>query len=179
MVPTLSYSDTEDDDVSSEDGCAQAPHQSSNDLKEMIDDLPKAEDEEPTCAVKVGASLVDEGTSIPSELPESTQIDEKNELSAMNDGVVVPKNENVAIPTKVASRSLRKRKKRDERVLAVPAKASRRANKSRAKMVCDPEYPAQQLEWADEEPLPAVVCFGIAAAAGTLAAMLCVYLSKL
>ncbi|KAE8990482.1 hypothetical protein PR003_g21797 [Phytophthora rubi] len=173
MVPTLSYSDTEDDDVSSEDGCTQNRHKSSHDLKQISDNLSAAEFEEPTNTAKADANVADEVTSVPPELPESPQVDKNYEASVLNDGT-----KSVAVPSKGVSRSLRKRKKREERVMTVPAKASRRANKSRAKPICDP---VQQLllgqEWENEEPLPAVVCFGIAAAAGTLAAMLCVYLN--
>ncbi|KAG6615145.1 uncharacterized protein IUM83_16889 [Phytophthora cinnamomi] len=181
MVPTLSYSDTEDDDVWSEDGCAESRQKYSHGLKEISNNLSAANCEEPTNTIVVDANLADEATLTPPDLSESTLVDKKDEVLVLNDGAVVQKNENMVVPNKVMSRSLRKRKKREERIIAEPAKASRRAIKSRAKPISDPEHPINQAmlgqEWVNEEPLPTVVCFGIAAAAGTLAAMLCVYLN--
>ncbi|GMF21762.1 unnamed protein product [Phytophthora lilii] len=176
MVPTFSYSDTEDDDFSSEDGSAHSRPQSFHDLNDIPDNLSAADFEKLTDANSTNNTLKHEDTTIepPPELQESSKKDNilvKEAVDVANKDVTLP-------PTKMTSRSLRKRKKREEKVTAPPAETTRRTNKSRSKSVCVPDLVNDAVlsqEYELEEPLPALVCITIAAAAGTLAAVLCVF----
>ncbi|KAG3103868.1 hypothetical protein PI125_g13726 [Phytophthora idaei] len=125
MVPTLSYSDTEDDDASSEDGSARL--QSPQDLNDNL-----------------SAEILETPTS-------------KNYGDLVLDVAAVAKKESAAPPAKM---SLRKRKKREEKATEVPVKSAR----SRHAEFLDEQLLSDE-EWEDDEPLPTVVCFGIAAAA--------------
>ncbi|KAG2786740.1 hypothetical protein PC129_g15574 [Phytophthora cactorum] len=135
MVPTLSYSDTEDDDASSEDGSArlQSPQALNDNLSAEILETPT----------------------------------NKNYGDLVLDVAAVAKKESAAPSAKM---SLHKRKKREEKATEVPVKSAR----SRHAEFLDEQLLSDE-EWEDDEPLPTVVCFGIAVAAGTLAALLCVF----
>ncbi|KAG7375976.1 hypothetical protein PHYPSEUDO_014768 [Phytophthora pseudosyringae] len=169
VAPTLSYSDTEDDDVSSEDGSARSRLQSPNNLNDIPNNL--SDFEKPTNTNPTMSAKDNEPSASAPELPIPKQNDKNQDVFDL-------KTENTTLPAKVSSRALHERKKREEKAMAVPAKTTRRAG-SRSKPFRESELEEEQLvgskEWAEEEPLPAVVCVGIAAAAGTLAAVLCVF----
>ncbi|ETO63326.1 hypothetical protein, variant [Phytophthora nicotianae P1976] len=138
LVPTLSFSDTDDDDSSSEDGSVLTRLQSAQDSN-------------------LSAELLEKHTN----------------SSAMNQIAISPDEEENALPAKVSSCSLFKRTKRDEKTMKVLMKSATKPS-SQAAFVDDGF--SIGMEWEDEEPLPTGVCFGIAAA-GTLAAVLCVFLN--
>ncbi|GMG16613.1 unnamed protein product [Phytophthora fragariaefolia] len=179
MAPILSYSDTEDDDVSSEDGCTHSRQQSSNDLNGIHDNLSAGNFEEHLNAIIDDINVADKAISS-LEQPDNAQKCKKEEIVALSDNTGVQWSEKVAVPSNMSSCSVHKHNKREERVRVARVKTKRRANKSNDKHISEEGCPAEQMllgqEWPNEEPLPAVVCFGIAAA-GTLAAMLCIYLN--
>ncbi|KAL4155158.1 hypothetical protein PRNP1_007271 [Phytophthora ramorum] len=159
IVPTLTYSDTEDDDVSSED---------------VPDSLT------PASPAAVDTILLEKASS---NSPEIEQSNKKSGASVPEVVGVALEMEKAPIPSKVASRALRKRKKREEKVAPVGTKTTRRANKFCSKLIQEMEtkYIDEKMLLSqagiNEEPLPAVVCVGIAAAAGTIAAVLCAFFS--
>ncbi|KAF1330669.1 hypothetical protein FI667_g4872, partial [Globisporangium splendens] len=71
--------------------------------------------------------------------------------------------------------AMRRRKKRDDKLVASSAADAAAVIKQQIKQIDDDVNPAEDQDAQDgDESLPAVVCVGIAAAAGTIAAALCV-----
>ncbi|KUF86685.1 hypothetical protein AM588_10001609 [Phytophthora nicotianae] len=138
LVPTLSFSDTDDDDSSSEDGSVLTRLQSAQDSN-------------------LSAELLEKHTN----------------SSAMNQIAISPDEEENALPAKVSSCPLFKCTKREEKTMKVLMKTATKPSLQAA--FVDDGF-SIGMEWEDEEPSPTGVCFGIAAA-GTLAAVLCVFLN--
>ncbi|KAL4099792.1 hypothetical protein PRIC1_007591 [Phytophthora ramorum] len=179
IVPTLTYSDTEDDDVSSEDGTAR-PFQSSEEPHSVSTTCSVPDSLTPASPAAVDTILLEKASS---NSPEIQQSNKKSGASVPEVVGVALEMEKAPIPSKVASRALRKRKKREEKVAPVGTKTTRRANKFCSKLIQEMEtkYIDEKMLLSqagiNEEPLPAVVCVGIAAAAGTIAAVLCAFFS--
>uniref|UniRef100_K3WI52 Uncharacterized protein n=1 Tax=Globisporangium ultimum (strain ATCC 200006 / CBS 805.95 / DAOM BR144) TaxID=431595 RepID=K3WI52_GLOUD len=87
-----------------------------------------------------------------------------------------PQKRNAANNNSSKSKSaMRRRKKRDDKLVASSAADAAAVIKQQIKKIDDDVNPADDQDAQDEdESLPAVVCVGIAAAAGTIAAALCV-----
>ncbi|OWZ21266.1 hypothetical protein PHMEG_0004202 [Phytophthora megakarya] len=156
VIPSFLYSDTEDDGILSDDGSSRS-RQHSNNSRDTSDNL-STEDFNKSKMNSVDINLKD-------NKPTTSQSDLDREVLAKNavnmkhkDGVIIVG----------PSRSQRKRKKREEKAMEVPVKNACRATSCSQ----EAEFEDGHLLWEQEEPLPAVMCVGIAAAA---AAVICVY----
>jgi hypothetical protein len=175
MVPTLSFSDTEDDDVCSEDGSTLPRQRSLSDSNDIPDSSPALNFEKLSNPASATREAEDKEAATLLVLPEPTPSYHAEDV--LGSSIAVMSKDKTQTPRKVSSRTLRKRKKREEKLVLAGTKTTRRSNKSRSKPIRSADFEDEELLMVmqDEEPLPAVVCVGIAAAAGTLAAVLCAF----
>lgn len=96
-------------------------------------------------------------------------------LTAAEVQVNTPSPPKTVASSKGSSKSMRRRKKHEDKLVVVDGTASAKQQQQIKKDGLDDSNPAEAGSDQDgEKSLPAVVCVGIAAAAGTIAAALCV-----